>query len=140
MSVCVRCLVVSEIDERFLHWIAIYDVFTYGHVVVVVRCDLHFDLYGAGFIDGALMMIRFCSDVQNHNSRIILCVDSRASKGAIAKGRSLSHRMNRLLRITAPHLIAANVQVGLLWIVSEENAPDDLTRQRKLREPDIKED
>ena len=79
------------------------------------------------------LIIRLCDDVRNHGCRILIAVDSKASGGAVGKGRSPSYRMNHLLKIGAPYLIAAEIYVSLLWMRSEANVADNLTRHADLR-------
>eukprot|EP00438_Fugacium_kawagutii_P008804 Skav212797 [mRNA] locus=scaffold1633:52507:57435:+ [translate_table: standard] len=63
------------------------------------------------------------------NKRWFLVVDSMVSRGALAKGRSSSHRLNRVLRRGTALLIAQNSYMVPLWTISRWNFSDHASRQ-----------
>ena len=64
----------------------------------------------------------------NHSSRILHVVDSRVASCVIAKGRSSSCKLNRILRRVGALLLASDVYVFPLWTVSGWNFADAGTR------------
>jgi hypothetical protein len=64
--------------------------------------------------------------------RTVGLIDSRVVVGAMAKGRSSSRQLNRLLRETMLHGIAFGVFVAPLWIGTEYNPADAPSRDRNL--------
>jgi len=65
---------------------------------------------------------------ENHCSRILHVLDSRVASCVIAKGRSSSCRLNRVLRRVSALLLASDVYVFPLWTVSGWNFADFGTR------------
>ena len=60
--------------------------------------------------------------------RWILIVDSMVTRGALAKGRSPSRRLNRLLRRSAAALLATDSYLFPLWTISRWNFSDGAPR------------
>ena len=71
---------------------------------------------------------------ENHSSRILHVLDSRVASCVIAKGRSSSNKLNRILRRVSALMLASDVYVFPLWTVSGWNFADAGTRA--LRPPD----
>ena len=61
---------------------------------------------------------------ENHSSRILHVVDSRVASCVIAKGRSSSSNLNRVLRRAGALMLASDVYVLPLWTVSGWNFAD----------------
>ena len=61
-------------------------------------------------------------------------LDSGVVIGAIGRGRSSSRQLNRVLRSTLPHTGPTDILVGPIWTRSGDNAADDPTRGRAVRE------
>ena len=73
--------------------------------------------------------LRACVRVPgNHSSRILHVLDSRVASCVIAKGRSSSCKLNRILRRVSALLLASDVYVFPLWTVSGWNFADYGTR------------
>ena len=64
----------------------------------------------------------------NHCSRMLHVLDSRVASCVIAKGRSSSCKLNRILRRVSALLLASDVYVFPLWTVSGWNFADFGTR------------
>ena len=64
----------------------------------------------------------------NHSKRILHVLDSRVASCVIAKGRSSSCKLNRILRRVSALLLASDVYVFPLWTVSGWNFADHGTR------------
>ena len=64
----------------------------------------------------------------NHSNRMLHVLDSRVASCVIAKGRSSSCKLNRILRPVSALLLASNVYVFPLWTVSGWNFADYGTR------------
>ena len=64
----------------------------------------------------------------NHSNRILHVLDSRVASCVIAKGRSSSCKLNRILRRVSALLLASDVYVFPLWTVSGWNFADFGTR------------
>ena len=60
----------------------------------------------------------------NHSKRLIHILDSRVSSSVIAKGRSSSRMLNRILRRLAGLLLGADSYVYPLWTISSWNFAD----------------
>ena len=67
--------------------------------------------------------------VKKRHCRWFLVVDSMVTRGAVAKGRSPSRRLNRLLRKAAASLIAQNSYLYPLWTISRWNFSDRASRR-----------
>ena len=65
----------------------------------------------------------------NSHRRWLLIVDSMVTRGALAKGRSPSRRLNRLLRRGAALLLATNSYLFPLWTISRWNFSDAASRK-----------
>lgn len=61
--------------------------------------------------------------------RCFLVVDSMVSRGALAKGRSSSKRLNRVLRRGAASLLAQNSYMVPIWTISRWNFSDHASRR-----------
>ena len=73
--------------------------------------------------------LRACVRVPgNHSSRILHVLDSRVASCVIAKGRSSSCKMNRILRRVGALMLASDVYVFPLWTVSGWIFADSGTR------------
>jgi len=68
--------------------------------------------------------------------RSVNIVDSRVGLGAVAKGRSSSHKLNGVLRSFIPYSIAGQKSLVDVWGATDENVADDPTRHRSVRTPD----
>ena len=79
------------------------------------------------------LAIMIGADASRHGKRFVNGFDSMAVKGAVAKGRSSSYRLNRILKQALPHRIGSGCQLANFYVPSELNAPDDLTRDVPLR-------
>eukprot|EP00438_Fugacium_kawagutii_P030985 Skav203561 [mRNA] locus=scaffold3576:162348:162836:+ [translate_table: standard] len=66
---------------------------------------------------------------QKLSKRWFLIVDSMVARGALAKGRSSSRRLNRVLRRGTALLIAQNSYMVPLWTISRWNFSDHASRQ-----------
>jgi len=76
---------------------------------------------------------RRCRSASNFHQRIVAFLDNQAACGAVAKGRSSSRRMNRLLRRLAAHLFAADVYLAPRYLASDVNPADPPSRRWSLR-------
>ena len=56
-----------------------------------------------------------------------MLVDSRVAQGCVARGRSSSHCLNRVLLSALPFVLVANLYPFVLWLASEFNPGDDGT-------------
>ena len=68
--------------------------------------------------------------------RSVNIVDSRVGLGAVAKGRSSSHKLNGVLRSFIPYSVAGQKSVVDIWGATDEKVADDPTRHKIVREPD----
>ena len=64
----------------------------------------------------------------NHSCRILHVLDSRVVSCVLAKGRSSSCKLNRVLRRVSALMLASDVYVFPLWTVSGWNFADFGTR------------
>lgn len=55
--------------------------------------------------------------------------DNRPTAGAMAKGRSASFALNRILRMKAGNIVAANLRLFLPWVESARQPADALSRE-----------
>jgi len=62
-------------------------------------------------------------------------LDSSASIGSHAGGRSSSRQVDALLKKRVPHVGPTDIHGGFGWAPSEENPGDDPTRKKKIRDP-----
>ncbi|CAE7241416.1 unnamed protein product [Symbiodinium sp. CCMP2592] len=67
--------------------------------------------------------------------RFLCGLDSQVALGALVKGRASSPAINKLLRRSLAFHLGCNLQAGLGYFRSSENAADDPTRSVPLREP-----
>lgn len=79
------------------------------------------------------LMVHAGAELSLHDHRLVNGFDSQAVCGAAAKGRSSSHRVNRILAQAAAHRLGAGVQLGNFFIPIELIVADDLTRCAPLR-------
>ena len=63
-------------------------------------------------------------DASNHSKRLIHILDSRVSSSVVAKGRSSSKMLNRILRRLTGLLLGADSYVYPLWTISSWNFAD----------------
>ena len=73
-------------------------------------------------------LIRLASDPRRRGTLITCLNDSRVVVGAMSKGRSSSFRLNGILRGLVPHLVIANLGVGLIWVETASNVADHPSR------------
>ncbi len=73
------------------------------------------------------------SQADKQGRRYVNAFDSQAVQGAVAKGRSGSYRLNRILRQALPFRVAGGIQLANFFVPSELNPADDLTRDAPLR-------
>ena len=79
----------------------------------------------AGEIRGRKALWRdIASNTAEHRRRHLVVYDSAATVGAASKGRSPAFAMMKELRLTYPHILAADCAEGALWCESEMNAAD----------------
>ena len=72
---------------------------------------------------------------RERSARVIIGSDSRVMLGALAKGRSASHAINRILRRMVPIWIGSNLYPGGIHFPTRLNRADDPTRSRTIRHP-----
>lgn len=74
-----------------------------------------------------------------HASDVRVCIggDSQITAGAICKGRSASHVLNRELRKSLPNLLGRGVYSSPGYVYTKHNPADDPTRGASLRHPDV---
>eukprot|EP00438_Fugacium_kawagutii_P019189 Skav219378 [mRNA] locus=scaffold76:715800:719114:- [translate_table: standard] len=70
-----------------------------------------------------------CRASKKFHQRWFLIVDSMVTRGALAKGRSPSRRLNRLLRKQAALSLAQNSYLIPLWTISRWNFSDEASRR-----------
>ena len=78
--------------------------------------------------------VRTSKSVSCWRSRHVRLMDSGLCTGALGRGRSSSHAINRQLRSTLPFVGPTEIVVGPVWTRSEDNAADDPTRGRAVRD------
>ncbi len=71
-----------------------------------------------------VMLRRRVLRAERHRGRYLHVVDSAVTRGAVAKGRSTSRRINRLLRKVAALCLAADVHPLTAWTISRWNFAD----------------
>ena len=69
------------------------------------------------------------------NSRMIFALDSQVCKGAVAKGRSASFKLNDLLCRSIPAVVGSQIQSVPIFFPSAYNPADNPTRDREVRPP-----
>ena len=90
----------------------------------------------AGEIRGRKALWRdIASNAAEHRRRHLVVYDSAVTVGAASKGRSPALSLMRELRLTYPHILAADCAEGALWCESAMNAADHGSRGRKLAMP-----
>jgi hypothetical protein len=70
----------------------------------------------------------FLSSPARFGSRLPFFLDSQALLGALVKGRSSSHRLNRVCRKIAAHVLAGNLRIAWIWVPSSKNPADGPSR------------
>ncbi|CAE7669804.1 osm1 [Symbiodinium sp. CCMP2592] len=80
-------------------------------------------------------LIKLAADPSWRNSLVVCLNDSNVVVGAFTKGRSSSYRLNGILRGLVPHLVLANLGVGLIWIETSSNRADQPSRGEDLPPP-----
>lgn len=70
---------------------------------------------------------------RTRGKRIIAFLDSTVALGALAKGRSTSHRLNRPCRKFAAYSITADVDVLLYWVPTSHQPADAASRRHAPR-------
>ena len=90
----------------------------------------------AGEIRGRKALWRdIASTATDHRRRHLVVYDSAATVGAANKGRSPAFAMMKELRLTYPHILAADCAEGALRCESDMNVADHGSRGRKLGMP-----
>jgi hypothetical protein len=69
------------------------------------------------------------------SSRAVALLDSRVTMGAVAKGRSSSFALSRILRGTPGYILGSGLYPGLLHCYSADNRADGPTRLRPIDPP-----
>jgi hypothetical protein len=103
------------------------------HVVLCLKVvdDEHINLReGRAFIAYLRWILRAWS---RHGHRVVVLVDSKVWLGAAAKGRSSSWSLNCLLRRVAALVMAAGLQLHLIFVPSAHNPSDPPSRGRRPR-------
>ena len=67
---------------------------------------------------------RLCMNPKVHATRILHVLDSQVSACVVAKGRSSSHVLNRVLKRVGALSVASDVYVFPLWTISSWNFSD----------------
>ena len=67
---------------------------------------------------------RACMNLESHATRILHVLDSQVCACVVAKGRSSSRVLNRVLKRVGALCIASDVYVFPLWTISSWNSPD----------------
>ena len=78
--------------------------------------------------------VRASKSVSCWRSRHVRLMDSGVCTGALGRGRSSSRKLNGLLCSTLPFVGPTELVVGPVWTRSEDNAADDPTRGRPVRD------
>ena len=81
-----------------------------------------------------VMVRRRVRKASRHHSRYLHIVDSAVTRGAVAKGRSTSRRLNRLLRKVAAMTLAADVYPLTAWTISRWNFADLASRRMEVKQ------
>ena len=68
-----------------------------------------------------------------HGTRRLSLLDSSVVRGAVSKGRSSSRRLNRVLRLIVPELLAADIQTGTFPGPTKKIPADPATRGQRTR-------
>ena len=76
---------------------------------------------------------RAAARASEHGTRRLVLLDSAVVRGAAAKGRSSSRRLNKVLRSIVCDQLAANLVFGSLPVPTRFNPSDDPTRDRRVR-------
>ena len=71
---------------------------------------------------------RLSSFTSAHDSAVFSLQDNRPTAGAVAKGRSASFGLNRILRMKAAIRLAAKLRMILPWVESAKMPADQLSR------------
>lgn len=81
-----------------------------------------------------VMVRRRVRKASRHRSRYLHIVDSAVTRAAVAKGRSTSRRLNRLLRKVAAMTLAADVYPLTAWTISRWNFADLASRRMEVKQ------
>eukprot|EP00438_Fugacium_kawagutii_P034813 Skav226550 [mRNA] locus=scaffold421:226537:230826:- [translate_table: standard] len=76
-----------------------------------------------------------CAGHDHGSVRVPVGSDSQVTAGAIIKGRSASHSLNRELRRSLPDVLGLGIYSCTGYVNTKANPADDPTRGAKLREP-----
>ena len=76
---------------------------------------------------------RIAGNAGGHNRRHLTLQDSFVVRGASAKGRSSTRKLNGVLRPGVPEVLAANITVGSLAVPTKHNPADAPTRDSPVR-------
>jgi len=85
-------------------------------------------------LEAVIMLVKRLSLEGWHHSRVLVAVDSRVVVGAIAKGRSSSHKLNFRLRKLGALLLARDLYLEVVWIPTWANPADAPSRFTALTE------
>lgn len=81
-----------------------------------------------------VMLRRRARRADRHHARYLHVADSAVTRGAVAKGRSTSRRLNRLLKKVASLCLAADVHPLSAWTISRWNFADLASRRMEERQ------
>ena len=82
---------------------------------------------------------RASSDPAKHSTRRLTLLNSSVVRGAVAKGRSSSRRLNNVLRLVVPEHLVADIQSGTLPVPTKQNPADAATRSGRTRTTPLRE-
>jgi len=97
-----------------------------------VKPGTHINLKEARAVASAVR--RDVGKVSSQGKRVVKLSDSMVNVRAWAKGRSSSRALNAVLRRSTVDQVWGGVYVGLLHVPTEDNALDDPTRGKEVRE------
>jgi len=86
---------------------------------------------------GCLHLRWLSRQLRHHHKRHVLLLDSKVALCVLAKGRSSSRRLSRLLRRCTALLAFADIKLYVVWIPTEENPADPPSRGRPLLPPPV---
>ena len=77
-----------------------------------------------------LRLLRILASVSRaHGHKVLSLQDNAATAGSMAKGRSPAPALNCLLRRRASMTLAADIQLGLLWVETGKMPADEASRE-----------
>eukprot|EP00971_Amphidinium_carterae_P319230 6345207-Amphidinium_carterae.3 len=97
------------------------------------RYEQHINIQEAVAVRSALKLLTRRVDL--HSCRLPILVDSLVVQSVMARGRSCSRTLNKVVRSIAMLTLMSNVQLLTGWVRSESNPADDPTRFAPLRVP-----